>query len=185
MSRRSFAALAATLLTLGAASVFAPAAHATEPDPTESCWQELDTGKSLCVDASENLADAVYATYGIVLTTADRSLAPAATRLSTSAAVTALASTVIGVFYEDASYGGASFAASVSQNGCNGYVHGYADLSPLGWNDRISSFRSYAGCRTTIFEHASYGGSTYGPYTNSSYVGAAMNDKASSIRWAA
>lgn len=183
MSRRSLSALAASLLVVAAASVFAPAAHAAEPDRTASCWQELDTGLSLCVDASEDLADAVYATYGIVLSTPDRSLAPS--HVAARAAVTPLVSTLIGIFYENANYGGASFAASVSQNGCNGYVHGYADLSPLGWNDRISSFRSYAGCRTAIFDNTNYGGSSYGYYTNSSYVGAAMNDRASSIRWAA
>ena len=70
-------------------------------------------------------------------------------------------------------------------NGCYGYSHGYTNLGSIGWDNRISSFRSYSNCRTAIFANTNYGGSSYGYYTNSSYVGSAMNDQASSIRWAA
>ncbi|MFC6354916.1 hypothetical protein [Luethyella okanaganae] len=42
---------------------------------TQSCWQELDTGKSLCVDANANLANAVFEKYGIELSTSDGALA--------------------------------------------------------------------------------------------------------------
>lgn len=187
--KRPLAALAASLLMIGAAAVTAPAATADTIDRTQSCWQELDTGKSLCVDADANLADAVYEAYGIVLSTPDGALEVSDGLVdgssSARAEVAPLASTVIGIFYEHNNYGGASYAASVTQNGCYGYSHGYTSLAPLGWDNRITSFKSYSNCKTAIFENTNYGGASYGYYVNSSNVGAAMNDRASSIRWAA
>lgn len=182
MSKRPLAVLTALLLGLGAATLAAPAANADPIDRTQSCWQELDTGKSLCVAADENLADAVLDEYGILLSTPDGAVAPSA---GDTAARGALASTVIGIFYENNYYSGASYVASVTQNGCYGYAHGYTSLSGIGWDNRITSFQSYSNCKTAIFENNNYGGASYGYYVNSSNVGAAMNDQASSIRWAA
>lgn len=187
--RRRFTIVTTALFAVAATMGVAPAANAASVDRTQSCWQELDTGKSLCVDASADLADAVYAAYGITMSTPDAAVGirrgSETTSRSAAAGVVALASTVIGIFYENASYGGASYVASVSQNGCYGYSHGYTNLGSIGWDNRISSFRSYSNCRTAIFANTNYGGSSYGYYTNSSYVGSAMNDQASSIRWAA
>jgi hypothetical protein len=187
--RTPLGALAAALFALGTATLAAPAASAADLDRTQSCWQELDTGRSLCVAASEDLADAVYERYGIALATPDGAVgegsAAHTSARSSSSGIVALASTVIGIFYENSGYGGASYVASVSQNGCYGYAHGYTNLGSIGWDNRISSFRSYSNCRTAIFANTSYGGASYGYYTNSSYVGNAMNDQASSIRWAA
>lgn len=186
---RPLATIAASLLILGSAVVAAPAANAAPIDRTQTCWQELDTGKSLCVDAAENIADAVFEEYGIVLATPDGAVnvssEVADTTEASRADVTPLASTVIGIFYEHDNYGGASYVASVTQNGCYGYAHGYTSLGTLGWDNRITSFRSYSNCKTAIFENTNYGGASYGYYVNSSNVGAAMNDRASSIRWAA
>lgn len=187
--KRPLAALAASLLMIGAAAITAPAATADTIDRTQSCWRLLDTGKSLCVDADANLADAVYEAYGIVLSTPDGALEVSDELVNDSSSarsdVAPLASTVIGIFYEHNNYGGASYAASVTQNGCYGYAHGYTSLAGIGWDNRITSFRSYSNCKTAIFENTNYGGASYGYYVNSSNVGAAMNDRASSIRWAA
>lgn len=186
--RKPLGTTAVAALVLGSVLLAAPAANAKGPDRTQSCWQELDTGRSLCVAASVDLADAVYDAYGIAISTPDGAVGSSVEPLSTRdarAGVVALASTVIGIFYENASYGGASYVASVSQNGCYGYSHGYTNLGAIGWDNRISSFRSYSNCRTAIFSNTNYGGSSYGYYTNSTYVGSAMNDQASSIRWAA
>lgn len=187
--KRPLAALAAALLMIGAAAVTAPAATANASDRTQSCWQELDTGKSLCVDADANLADAVYAAHGIVLSTPDGAVKVSDELLSPSRSarsdITLRASTVIGIFYEHHNYGGASYATSVTKNGCYDYSHGYTNLSTIGWDNRISSFKSYSNCTTAIFENTDYDGASYGYYVNSSNVGDAMNDRASSIRWAA
>ncbi|PPI56019.1 hypothetical protein [Rathayibacter toxicus] len=187
--KRSLAVVTATLLIFGAAVITAPAAYASATGGTHNCWQELDTGKSLCVEAGDSLPDAVYAAYGIVLSTPDRALNVSDQLVSTPAPaqsdVAPVASTVIGIFYENDNYGGAFYITSVAQNGCNGYAYGYTNLASISWDDRITSFRSYSNCKTAIFEDTNYGGASYGYYVNSSNVGAAMNDRASSIRWAA
>jgi hypothetical protein len=70
--------------------------------------------------------------------------------------------------YQDNFYGTPSISLSTDQ----------ASLSSLGWNDRISSFRSF-GAVGEFREHSPAGGFTYG-YGSSSqvtYVGDAYNDK--------
>lgn len=49
------------------------------------------------------------------------------------------------------------------------------------WNDRISSFQGYSNCQPRLFENANYTGANYGPYDHSANVGAAMNDRTTSI----
>lgn len=52
----------------------------------------------------------------------------------------------------------------------------------VGWNDRITSFKSYENCATKLWENT-FSGSSYGFCVNSTYVGAAMNDRASSMQF--
>jgi hypothetical protein len=59
----------------------------------------------------------------------------------------------------------------------------YVNSMPGGWNDVISSFHSYANCYTKLYEDNNRTGATYGYVGDSSYVGNAMNDRASSISW--
>lgn len=59
----------------------------------------------------------------------------------------------------------------------------YYNLTSIGWNDDIESWKSYAGCRTSVWEHANEGGAKLGPYTNRRTLGVLANN-ASSIRWA-
>jgi Beta/Gamma crystallin len=74
--------------------------------------------------------------------------------------------------YADADYGGA--AASLS--------HDYANLTAIGWNDRITSLKSH-GATGTFFEHADYRGFTYdfGSASQDPNVGNYYNDKFSSL----
>ena len=51
------------------------------------------------------------------------------------------------------------------------------------WNDRISSFQGYSNCQIRIYENANFGGASYGTYTSSNYVGDAMNDRTTSLRY--
>ena len=76
------------------------------------------------------------------------------------------------VVWADANFGGAS--RSLSRN--------YAFLNDIGWNDRISSLRSY-GATGRFHEHSPNGGFVYG-YSSSAYVtyvGNAYNDKFSAF----
>ncbi len=121
--RKSLGAVATALLVLGSVALTASAASASTPDRTQSCWQELDTGRSLCVAASADLANAVYDAYGIAISTPDGAVGSDVKRQATRdarAGVVALASTVIGIFYENSGYDGASYVASVSQTDATG-----------------------------------------------------------------
>lgn len=51
------------------------------------------------------------------------------------------------------------------------------------WNDRISNWTGYSECQVHIYENSSWGGASCGAYTSSSYVGDAMNDRTTSIRF--
>ena len=76
------------------------------------------------------------------------------------------------IVYEDGGYLGA--AQAISQN--------YSYLGDIGWNDKISSLRSY-GAAGHFWEHAPVGGFIYYFYSTTwvSYVGDAYNDRFSSV----
>ena len=81
----------------------------------------------------------------------------------------ALASTGYVVVYENQSYGGASRTLSID----------YANLATIGWNDRISSFKSF-GATGYFREHANPPGGltfTFASTSQVSYVGSTYNDK--------
>jgi hypothetical protein len=101
---------------------------------------------------------------------------------------------VIGISYKDGNYGGNTWvwlqptrcdfnSSTVDFEVPNLNTSPY---SGSGFNDSISSFRSFNNCLTVLFEDWFYGGAvTSGgvPTLDMSYVGNAMNDRASSIRW--
>jgi hypothetical protein len=101
---------------------------------------------------------------------------------------------VIGIDYIDANYGGNTWVW-YRTTPCDGNL-GTIDYSipnlnaepysEYGFNDSISSFHSYANCQTVLYADWYYeGAATNGgaPIVDMSYVGNAMNDQASSIRW--
>lgn len=101
----------------------------------------------------------------------------------TLAALGPTASTIIGIDYRDSNYRGAYLIWYVNNSvGCvTGYTYG-SPTAPLGWNDVVSSHRSYGGCyRTYLFEHAYYGGAVLRCNWCSSM--GAMNDRTSSWLW--
>jgi hypothetical protein len=92
---------------------------------------------------------------------------------------------VIGVLYEHINYGGATFTVTAGQP-CTGPLEDeyyIPSLVPYGWNDVVSSFRSYNNCWTKLFEHEWLGGAAYGYTPYSSWVGSYFNDLTTSVRW--
>jgi len=75
--------------------------------------------------------------------------------------------------YNDAGFDGASMVLSAS----------YENLSTIGWNDRISSYKSVNAGSGVFSEHASGAGNdtSFCCNVNVSYVGAAKNDTFSSV----
>jgi len=134
-------------------------------------------------------AAVAFATGGRV-TTAPASPAQAALDPGFTVAVEAAAapqsttaSVLVGIEYADANYGGSSLAM-YAPGGCDNSLdvdYRFPTL-PSGWNDRISSFRSYSNCAQQLFAATYFGGgSLTGVISSLSYVGPAANDRASSI----
>ena len=170
------------LVTVGAAS-----AAPTASPSNYSCWESGTTGKSVCVDKGQDLVQAVAEQAGVRLVVpADAVIGGIAVSssersIAAKGIVTPFAEVVISILYDDANYGGGSYTMSYNNANCATTSYGFAQLGPLGWNDRASSFKSFSGCITAVFENINYGGASVGYQTNASSLGV-MNDAASSWR---
>ncbi|HEV7656103.1 MAG TPA: hypothetical protein VGP36_15415 [Mycobacteriales bacterium] len=127
-----------------------------------------------------------YGTGGRV-TDAPVSATDAATDTAFAAEVNApvapLASVLVGTEYADANFRGATlnlFAAGRCDNSSDVDFR-FASL-PAGWNDRITSFKSFSNCAQQLFRNTSFtGGALTLIISSLANVGAAANDQASSI----
>lgn len=153
-------------VTTGALVLIAgPAQAAPHGKPGEACWLDSGTGITRCFADEAALEDAVAAS-GRVLVEEDSSFAarqPAGV----------LASFVIARFYDGSSYTSSTFViTNPSSTVC-------ASSSVLGnlpaFNDRVSSFHSYFGCTTRIYENNGQGGAGFGWFADAATVGALDN----------
>lgn len=96
-------------------------------------------------------------------------------------ALDSVEATVIGIEYETSGFGGWSYLIqSTSPEGCKtGYTYKVPTL-PANRDNKISSARSYTGCKSRHFSGTNMTGSTY--LCGCSQMGA-MNDQTSSIRF--
>jgi hypothetical protein len=184
--------LVATLGTVTLAAAFtvtgATSAVASPPDPSstdpgsQSCWLDVSTEQSLCVPTGDDLIAAVQNEAGVTL------IIPAGTTVSgevltTGRAAAALlvpasvqANTVVSAIYDDINYGGGSLLLSAPGAGCSWSL---SNLGTAGWNDRASSFKSFSGCKTALYQNINFGGTHVGYSTNLASFGS-FNDQASS-----
>lgn len=98
------------------------------------------------------------------------------------------ASTVVGQLYQHSNFAGAVLTQSVTPNGyvctaTTGDVDAQFASMPSGWNDVVSSFRGFSNCWVKIYENSNFGGASFGYAGSSSFVGSAMNDRTSSVRY--
>lgn len=94
-----------------------------------------------------------------------------------------LLSTVIGVDYKDANYQGSSLTWTTGDpNGCSAGATFYADYTPSGWDNNISSAIGYQGCNN--YRHFRDVG-RFGPYiTCTCATMGSMNNQTSAEEWA-
>ncbi|WP_159047775.1 hypothetical protein [Streptomyces sp. WM6378] len=126
----------------------------------------------------------VLAVAGVAVAALTGLATPASAATTPATTTLGPAATVIGIEFVDANFQGATY--TVTGGTCTATtsdVDFYINSMPGGWNDVISSFRSYANCYTKLYEDNNRTGATYGFVGDSSYVGNAMNDRASSIEW--
>ncbi len=163
-------------LAIAMAGVYAPSARAAggpviEADLGGRSIPAVDVGRYHCDDVDFPRIHCYSTAAALEHAVASR-LANARSE-GPGALATALTVTYVHI-YADITYQGASAYLSVA----------YDDLSVIGWNDRISSFKGQTGNGGTFFEHIYGGGFAYGFNANQnvSYVGDAYNDRFSSVR---
>jgi hypothetical protein len=206
LGRRALAVLAAAVplvlalagpaaaVPVGPAAVPAPAggptaesATAAAPPPaTAAPHCALVAGSTAARCFGTYRAAVAYGTRGRVtdapLSARTAALDPAFARTMSAPAATA-ASLLLGTEYANANFGGASlslFGASRCDNSSDADFR-FASL-PAGWNDRITSFRSFSNCAQQLFRNTNFGGGSLTIIISSlANVGAAANDQASSL----
>jgi hypothetical protein len=156
--------------------------------PTDHCvLRAASTGKlaaPVCFDSFR--AAIAFATDGRVAD-APESASTAAVDPAFAArldgAVTA-GSAVLGLEYVNVNYGGGSLTLSAAY-GCDNSsdVDWQFGSLPSGWNDRISSFRSFSNCIQRLYRDVNFGVAITPATASMSWVGSAANDQASSVRF--
>jgi hypothetical protein len=196
------AALAALLLAPAVPAAAAPgtgavpAAGAPAPETATAAGRPPAPTAPHCVlAAGERQTARCFATFpaaiaaatGGRVTTAPASPAVAVRDAAFTAALeeasSTFASVVVGIEYADLNYGGASLSMTAAGRCDYSLDVDYRFPSlPSGWNDRISSFRSYSNCAQQLFRGTSFsGGALTNIVSSLSYVGSAANDQASSV----
>jgi len=173
-----------------------PRAGAPAPEAATAAARPPATALPHCVlAAGEQQAPRCFATFpaaiaaatGGWVTGAPASPADALRDPAFAAAVestpTTLASVLVGIEYADINYGGSTLSMTASGRCDYSLDVDYRFPSlPSGWNDRISSFRSYSNCAQQLFKSTSFtGGALTNIVSSMSYVGSAANDQASSV----
>lgn len=180
--------VAAALLLAGSTSASAdtsvsPSAKSADSS-TSSCWLNADTGETACFESQSAMEEAIESDTGTTLVYPTAEDAARNSGLEARGAIAPAATYVAAVFYNDANFGGSSFTTTTSVSSlCASNVYAYANLGTWlgGWEDRISSFRTYGNCKAIVYSERNYAGATYGPSTYAPNL-YAMNEATSSIR---
>jgi hypothetical protein len=185
----SLSRVAATAFATAALGLAVAAPAGAAPTQDQHCAVDLSAGGR--VTCYRTFTEAIAKATGGRITDAPR--AAAATDADLTRRLNALARTktpsaaqkadvVWGIEYEHDGYSGSSIT-SYNSRSCDENLSGGWDSLPSRWNDRITSFRTYAGCEANHYEHSNYGGSQTGYLGSTSNIGEAMNDRTSSIWW--
>jgi hypothetical protein len=163
------------------------ATAAAAPPATAAQHCALVAGSSTARCFATYRAAVAYGTGGRVTTAPvsarTAALDPAFARsMAALPAATAKASVLLGTEYANANFGGASL--SLGSGRCDTSADAdfrFASL-PSGWNDRITSFRSFSNCAQQLFRNTNFGGGALTIIiTSLANVGVAANDQASSL----
>ncbi|MEV6521903.1 hypothetical protein AB0M43_08195 [Longispora sp. NPDC051575] len=103
---------------------------------------------------------------------------------------TRAANVLIGIEYDATNFGGNTFSV-FRYAACTGPTNDVdkqiVDLDVIGWNDKVSSFRTYNNCIADHYYLTNFGGVHTGYLGSSATMpvinGTNMNDNARSIRW--
>lgn len=94
--------------------------------------------------------------------------------------------TVVGIEYSGINFTGDDLIWTGTSGNCStptGNVDYYASSMPTGWNNVVSSFKTYANCWAKHYESTNFGGAVIGYGPTDSNIGAVMDNQTSSQRW--
>ncbi len=159
-------------VTTGALLITAGPAHASgsarAADGDVACWLDADTSVMQCFDGEDAMNDAIVEQTG-------SALAEAGSGVASRSSAGVLTNYLLIRFYAEPSYLGDSVTvSSTSSTICTSGPGVQADM-PAGWNDRVSSFKSYNSCSTRIWQNSGQAGSWFGYSVNAPGVGALDN----------
>ncbi|MGA4837617.1 hypothetical protein [Streptomyces sp. G45] len=182
MSRTSRIALACTTALL-AATTGTATAHAAQagPRPADNCVVNVETGTSQCF---ATFRQAIAATTNGRVTDAPLSakdINPTLIeRLRDSSRTRGAQDVQLGIVYQHSNYGGTSVTYSAGSGCQSGNGRDYqADITG-GMNNAVSSLTTVS-CWLELWDSPSTGGFHQEYQQSTSYVGDAMNDRASSV----
>ena len=159
---RAIAALFA--VTTGALVLIgAPAQAASGGSPGQSCWLDSGTGVVRCFTNDAELKSAVAAAGQVLVEEGSAARLPAGLR----------AVFVIARFYDGAGYTSGTFVVTNPSSTVCSSSSVSGDLPAF--NDKVSSYHSYFGCTTKIFQNNGGGGASFGWVVDAPGVGGLDN----------
>jgi hypothetical protein len=201
---RTLAGLILSASGLALATVATAPAHAAPAaTPAKHCVTSVDTGRTSCyatftlairaatggrvTDAPADPSDAADNSAFAAKLNAAGERAAQANVLRAAVGTAASSDTVISIEYldrdKDETGGDQVWTASKGCPDSNGndVDHSYGDV---GWTDnKITSFQGYANCAVTHFDGYNSTGANIGPSFGMNYLGAAMDNRTSSLEW--
>lgn len=160
--RKSSALLALLLGMVGVAGVAGPAvASDVRQVPARHCVGDLDTGRVTCAGSPDD-----------------------ARQLSDIGA----SALTIAIFYDSTGFSGATFTWTQSSACTPSYDAEWQwdDLADIGWNNRVTSVRTYNQCDVKLFDGKNFGGASsvwIDSASNLGTIGDGWNNRASSVKF--
>ncbi|GAB4052061.1 hypothetical protein [Catellatospora paridis] len=173
----------AALALIGIAAPTSPAA-AAEPDTHCVARANVDNPQAVCFDTFAKALQ--FASGGVLYDLPKGSSVSARVDALNAGFGVNVVNTVISIEYTGSSYTGSDLIWTGTSGNCStptGNVDYYATGMPAGWNNVITSFKTYANCWVKHYESPGFGGAVIGYGPTDSYIGAVMDNQTSSQRW--
>lgn len=147
--------------------------------PGSSAPESTKTAQPRCF---ETFSDAIFAaTDGRVRLPSSTTVAEVDDQTLNGNAINPQSTFLAAIEYINRDFGGATFTVFATAP-CDVGQIAISSLSSAGWNDKISSSRSFSNCNNSFhFEDDNFGGASVNCGSECAYIGDALNDRTSSL----
>ncbi|GAA2384618.1 hypothetical protein Cme02nite_66030 [Catellatospora methionotrophica] len=178
------ATVIAALAIVGLAAPTAPAAAAEPVNQHCVAQANVDNPQAVCFDTFTKALQ--FASGGVLYELPKGSSVSARVDALNAGFGVNVVRTVISIEYTGSNYTGSDLIWTGTSGNCStptGNVDYFASSMPAGWDNVISSFKTYANCWDKHHENTNFGGASVGYEPSRSYIGGAMDNRTSSHRW--